>query len=314
MRKRIQNIVAESRHTLSVTVLYGIGVWLLAGLVTESWWIQFCCFIVSVYLMAELNNQNVLIRIFSRTVSSAYIILTCTAVWMMPSLSGAVIQLCAISSILLLFQSYQDKEAVGKTFYSFLCIGIACLTDIHAVFYLPLYWGLMGLSLYSFSIRTFSASVIGFLTPFWFSFAWYLYQGKAGILEWIDHLSGVTDIRLSIDYGVLTSYQIVFLLFLILLFVIGTIHFFHKSYNDKIRVREIYTCLIMMTVYSILLIFLQPQLYDMVIHFIIITVSPISAHFVALTYSKFTNILFFVILGIALALTGFALWTSSSLF
>ena len=37
MMKRIQNKVAESRRTLAVTVLYGIAVWLLAGLEKDNW-------------------------------------------------------------------------------------------------------------------------------------------------------------------------------------------------------------------------------------------------------------------------------------
>ena len=37
MKKRIQNITAESRRTLPVAMLYGTAIWVLAGLFREQW-------------------------------------------------------------------------------------------------------------------------------------------------------------------------------------------------------------------------------------------------------------------------------------
>ena len=80
MLKRTQNKVAESRFTLSVVVAYAIAIWLVSGMlipqlplttegIRQGAWIPFVCFMVSAYLMVELNNSNALIRIYSRTVS-----------------------------------------------------------------------------------------------------------------------------------------------------------------------------------------------------------------------------------------------------
>ena len=68
MIKRIQNKVAESRFTLPAVAVYGGIIWLLCGLFPQQWWLQFTLFAVSTYLMVELNNSNVLIRIYSRSV------------------------------------------------------------------------------------------------------------------------------------------------------------------------------------------------------------------------------------------------------
>ena len=116
-KKHTQNIIAESRKTLPITIIYGVGIWLLAGLVNHGWWIQFMCFVASVYTMIQLNNINLMIRIYSRSVSAAYILLSCIAVWLFPSLHGAVIQLGTTLILLLLFACYQDTQARGKTFY-----------------------------------------------------------------------------------------------------------------------------------------------------------------------------------------------------
>ena len=314
MTKRIQNVVAESRRTLPLTMVYAIAVWLLAGLVKEQWWIQFACFAASVFLMMELNNQNLLIRIYSRTVSCAYIVLTCVAVFLFPSVSSAILQFCAITSLFLLFQTYLDKTATGKIFYVFLFISLASLVDVKVFYYLPVYWVMMGVTVYSLSWRTVFASLIGVITPYWFTLAWTIWHQNGDITTWLQHFTALGQLEAPFDYTVLTLQQILLLAFLIVMFLLGSIHFIATSYKDKIRVRQIYYSFMLLTFYSYAIIILQPTLYDMVIHMMIITTSPIIAHFISLTSSKLTNIIFFLLVGIALALTGMNLWISSSLF
>ena len=54
----------------------------------------------------------------------------------------------------------------------------------------------------------------------------------------------------------------------------------------------------------------QPQLYDVTLRMMIIATSPLIAHFLSLTRTRFTNIAFFAILGVALILTVLNLWIS----
>ena len=82
--KRLQNQIAGSRYTLPVTMIYGALVWLLAGLIQHQWWLQFALFNVAALLMLEFTNINVLIRIYSRSVSSAFVMLSCAAVFLFP--------------------------------------------------------------------------------------------------------------------------------------------------------------------------------------------------------------------------------------
>ena len=67
-------------------------------------------------------------------------------------------------------------------------------------------------------------------------------------------------------------------------------------------------------IYAILLIVLQPQLYHTAIHAVIIGTSAHVAHFIALTNSKATNLMFFTIIAVILSLTVYNLWTFSSIF
>ena len=314
MIRRIQNIIAESRYLLPATIAYGVVIWLLTGLLQEQWWIQFGCFAASVWLMMELNNQNLLIRIFSRMVSALYIILSCTAVFLFPSLSGAILQLCAIASLFLLFHSYQDKASMGWIYFAFLCLGIGSLIDIHVLLYVPFFWVIMAGFIYSLSWRTFFASLFGLLTPYWFSTAWNIWLGEESLMQWGSDLSSAFDLTIQPGLGSLGIQQIIFLGFLAILAIIGSVHFLQTSYNDKIRVRQLYYSFITMTIFSVVLIGVYAQLYDMVIHMMIITISPLIAHFIALTHTRISNITFIVLMTMTLLLTCFNLWMSSYLF
>ena len=305
--KRIQNKIAESRYTLPMTAFYGVMIWLLAGLLKEQWWVQFGCFLLSVYVMMQLNNQNLLIRIYSRTVSSAFIVLSCIAVFLFPSMSVAVSQLCIISALLLTYRTYLDKESPGIIFYAFLCLSLASLVEVRVLFYVPVFWLVMAMMVYSMSWRTFLASLIGILTPYWFCLAWYLYQLQGTAFVWPTHFDALTAIQ-PIDYTVLGLKQTGLLGFLIVLGLIGSIHFVHTSYQDKIRVREIYYSFMLLATYAMALTLLQPQLFDLTAPMLIITISPLIAHYFALTHSRFSNILFFIALGLALTMTALNLW------
>ena len=311
MTKRIQNIIAESRYTLPITAFYSIGIWLIAGLVSQQWWIQFGCFVVSALMMMFLNKENMLIRIYSRLVSSAYLVLSCAAVFLFASRSSAIMQMGAAISLFLLWHCYQDKKSVGWTFYTFLCLGAGSIVHSQVLYYLPIFWIMMAWFIFSLSWRTFFASLLGLITPYWFCLPYYALQGEDCMELLTNHLSTLLAIVSYPDYSVLNMTQLVFLAILILLMVIGSSHFIANSYKDTIRVREIYYSFITTAIYSLLLVLIQPQCYDMVIHVLILVVSPMIAHFFALTHSRFTNILFIITLTVILLFTGYNLWISS---
>ena len=308
MTKRLQNSIAESRYTLPITAFYSILIWLIAGLVSQQWWIQFDCFVVSAWMMMLLNKENMLIRIYSRLVSGFYLFLTCAAVFLFASRSSAIMQMGAAISLYLLWHSYQDKESVGWTFYTFLCLGAGSLVHNQVLYYLPIFWIMMARYIFSLSWRTFFASIIGLVTPYWFCLPYYVFQGEDCLEILSNHLSTLIDIVSFPDYSVINMPKWGFLVFLLLLMVIGSFHFIANSYKDTIRVREIYYSFILIAAYSLLLVLIQPQCYDMVIHVLILVVSPMIAHFFALTQSRFTNILFIATVTVTLLFTGLNLW------
>ena len=312
MKKLLQNKVAESKLTMPITALYAIGVWLLMGLGTGQWWTQFACFAVTTYLMVELNNQNALIRIYSRMVSSAFLGFMCAACFLLPSLRGAFMQMCVVGTYIMLFHSYQDKQATGHTYYGFALFGLASLAYAQTLCFVPIIWLLMATNLLSLSWRTWGASLLGLLTPYWFWCCWLVYQEDFTPLA--SHFLSLGDIQIPINYARVGMGFMLTLGLLIISTVTGIVHYLRKSYNDSIRIRLLFGFFIWMDLAAILLICLQPQLNDLLLRLIIVNTAPLVAHFLALTSTRATNAAFVTLTLLLLLLTAYNLWTSSYLF
>jgi len=308
--KRLQNRIAEGGFTLPVAALFAIGVWLYAGLVTQHLWPQLACFIASIYLLVELTNQNALLRVRSRMVSSTFIVLSCTASFLFPSMTGAMVQMLIIGSLMFLFQTYQDPLAMGRTFYAFLGIGLASLAFVQTLWYVPLLWVLMATQLQSLNWRSWLASVIGLTTPYWFALLWLLTpfsipeEGSIDLTPLAEHFSLFVPqfSTFAFHLSPLTTHLYP-LLFTIVLAGVGMFHFWQYSFEDKIRIRLLYGFFTSMTIYTLVLILMQPQHADVLMRILFVCASPIIAHVMTFTSSRLSNILFFVAIAIAIALT-----------
>lgn len=307
-KKRTQNIIAESRRTLPVAITYGTGIWLLAGALQHGWWLQFICFFASVYTIIHLNNINLLIRIYSRSVSVFFILLGCAATWLFPSIQTGVTSLFSALSLLLLFSCYQDKTSTGRTFYMFLLLSSMSLYDPYLLLFIPVYLILMAITIYSLTFRTFFAALIGLITPYWLFTGWQLYLYRQQPEKSIEYLAQLTHMQWIADYTAVSTAQWCYLGLLTVLFVVGAIHFWLTSYMDKIRVRQIYSSLIILTIYAIVWVAILPQKCDTFICMLTITVSPIAAHFFTLTRTRLSNIFYLVTMTAIVALTAMNLW------
>lgn len=309
--KRFQNRVAEGGLALPVTAAFTVVVWLLCGLLRSGLWPQLACFAVTVYLLIELSNQNALLRVRSRMVSCTFMSLSCTACFLFPSLSGGIFLLCMVAALLLLLSTYQDNRALGRTFYSFVFVSLASMTFVQTLFFVPVLWILMTIRLQSMSLRMWMASVIGLLTPYWFALLWLIYQRDFTPLT--DHLALLTSF--SHPLGLPLQWEgegggsspLFSFLFTLILTVAGLVHFWHHSYEDKIRTRQLYGFFSVLSLLTLLLIALQPQLFNPLMRLTFICVSPIIAHFLTLTSTRWTNIAFITVVIAAWGITAFSI-------
>ena len=312
MTKRIQNKVAESRFALTVVSVFAAIVWLACGLLTQQWWAQGVCLALSTFLVLILNNVNALIRIYSRMVSCCFLLLSCMACYLFEDMKGGIVQLCVVTSYLALFHSYQDKQAMGWVYYSFLCLGLASAVFVQILFYVPVLWLLTAIYLNALSWRTFSASVLGLLTPYWFTTAWFVWEHDTTSLA--NHFAALGQFQSLVDFQQLTASQWLVIGYVLILTTIGIVHFYRNSYQDKIRTRQLYGFMLVVYLFTVLLMALQPCYHGVLVRILIINAAPFIAHFIALTHSKWTNITFWVAAIGCLLITAFNVWISSSIF
>jgi len=312
--KRPQNIIAESGLTLPVAALFSVVVWLLVGLVRLQLWPQLACFIATIYMVVEMTNQNALLRIRSRMVSSTFIVLSCASCFLFPQMTGGVAQLCMVAAFLMLFQTYQTSRCMGRIFYAFAAIGLGSLAFVQMLWYVPVLWLLMATQLQSMNWRTWLASMLGLAMPYWFALVWFLLpfnlsaDWTADLSPLADHFALLADIsRPSIPTPPYLLGSILALVLTLVLGAIGITHFWKYSFEDKIRIRLLYGFFTAMTAFTVFLILVQPQHFDVLMRLLTLCACPLIAHVLTFTSSRLSNILFFVALGLALALTVFNL-------
>lgn len=285
--------------------VYAVIVWLIAGVAAHNWWLQLGCFAVSSYLMVQINNVHVLIRIYSRMVSAMFMAMGCAACFLFSSLPVAIAQMFIVAGVLLLFATYQDHLASGRAYYAFLAFSVASLIFPQLAYFIPLLWLFLVFNLQCVSWYTWTASLLGLLTPYWMWTGWLLYEGDLTPL--VAHLSLLADLKQPFDYSTLTLPQWLVFFYVVILAVTGAIHYVRKNFMDKIRTRMLYGCLLWINAAAVAFMIVQPRHYDMLISIMIITTAPLIGHYLALTNTKWTNISFYVIAAATLVLTIFNL-------
>lgn len=304
--KRFQNRVAESRIALPVTGVYAFAVCALGGLFTEQLWVQFVLLAVSSFLMMELNNVNALIRIYSRMVSCSFLVLAVMSQYLVVDVRCGIVQACFIAFYLFLFSAYQDNRAMGRVFYAFLMLGIASTMFVQILFFVPLVWVLLCTNLMVRSFRAFVSSLFGLLVPYWFMVAYYLYIDDVDSL--LDHFLQIAQFGPVLGWMDMPVSHILTAAYVVILAVVGMIHFRLNNYKDKIRTRMLFEIFSVLALAAIVFMILQPQHIDYLLALLIVSTSPMIGHYIALTNTFITNISFYVMLVVALIITCVNLW------
>lgn len=304
--KRFQNRVAESRIALPVTGVYAFAVCALGGLFTEQLWVQFVLLAVSSFLMMELNNVNALIRIYSRMVSCSFLVLAVMSQYLVVDVRCGIVQACFIAFYLFLFSAYQDNRAMGRVFYAFLMLGIASTMFVQILFFVPLVWVLLCTNLMVRSFRAFVSSLFGLLVPYWFMVAYYLYIDDVDSL--LDHFLQIAQFGPVLGWMDMPVSHILTAAYMVILAVVGMIHFRLNNYKDKIRTRMLFEIFSVLALAAIVFMILQPQHIDYLLALLIVSTSPMIGHYIALTNTFITNISFYVMLVVALIITCVNLW------
>lgn len=264
------------------------------------------CAFLSTFLMAELNNRNALMRVYSRMVSSSFLALIMMSSFMNHDMVSYLSITGFIFFYLILFSAYQDKSSVGNVFYAFAALGMVSLVWVKVLYLLPILWILMTTNILCMSFRTWLSSILGLMAPYWFVIGYYFAFNKTGDL--VAHFMPLLNLHGLLKTEMLTRHEIISLVFTGVLFATGAIHFIRHSFNDKIRVRMHFEFFITMGITCIALIIIMPNQFDKLFGLLIINTAPLLSHFITLTHTKVTNIASIIIVLTMLALTAYNLW------
>lgn len=223
--------------------------------------------------------------------------------------SSALTQLCFIVFYMFFFHAYQNKSSMGLVFYAFLMIGLASTMSVHVFFLVPLMWILLFTNVLAGNIRTFFASVIGLVFPYWFLASYHIYTGNPEALA--AHFRKLAEFGKLFDHTMLTDGRIMVLAMLALFMVVGIVHFHRNSYKDKIRTRMIYEIFSITGIYVMALLALQPNLYSELTGIMVVNTAPLIAHYIVFTNTRLTNVSFFVIVLSILLMTIYGIWMPS---
>ena len=307
--KRFQNTVAESKLLLPIAAMVSATACYFSGLVSQQLWMQLVCLVVAVALLVELTNSNQLLRVVSQSTAAMYLLLVSAAIFLFPKIETGIMQLCMIAVYFMLFHCKQHHESPGWVFYGFFCLGLASMVFVKILYYVPLIWLLMAMCLRAMTPRTFWASVLGLVTPYWLGAPLIIYLMGPEVI--VPHFRQLGTFYPWTDFSSLGIKEWVVLGWILLLALTGIIHYSRQGYQDKIRTRLLHEIFIIVDIFTAVFLFLQPQHYDILLSILIVNTSPLIAHFITLTHTWLTNIAFHLIILITLALIGLQLWTPS---
>ena len=307
LMKRFQNRVAESSLSLPVSAIICILIWFAAGVVSKKLWIPLLLTGFCTYLMAEMNNRNTLLRIRSRMMSCAFLWLatmqaTITTSWQTITIQ-ALMELC---TFLLLF-CYRDKTEVPSIFCIALIISIGSIIWAPFLYFLPIVIFLLCVPLYAISFKAVSAIIMGIVLPYWTLIPYFVYKENT---DWLKlHFAPLHDASVLFDYSSITVGHLVCYAILIILMLIGWIHFVRTAYKDKIKTRNLYDVIITLSIFFALIIPIVPAYANYTLTILAVVVSPLAAHYFSLTSTKLTNIVFIISIAIIAMVSIMAIYT-----
>lgn len=300
-----QEVAAKGKNTLPVTVVYAAAMVLLAGLSVDSWLGHLVCVAVATFMMVIINNNNVLIRVYSRLPSSIFLVLTVMLMFRYWSLEADIAQVLFAAHLLALFRTYQEKKSMSTVCAAFILIGTISTVFIQVLFFVPIIWILLGTYMQAGSVKNYAASLIGLIVPYWL---WGAYGFCTGNYAYIlEHIASIAVLQ-PVAASILEPHLPLNLTFISVLGICGTLHFIRYSYYDNIKARMMFYSLITLFLLTVVFIVLQPQHSNYLLRILTIIAAPIIAHYFTFTKSRFHNGFFIVSVAIAVLLTVYNTW------
>lgn len=257
------------------------------------------------YFLIEINNRFGIIRMRASMQTAIYFLLVTVFPQMHLLYAGDIAAFALLISIYFLFKSYQQSQAAGQLFYSFLFIGAGSII-FPELTVLSVLWIFEAYRFQALTPRSFCGALIGWTLPYWLLFGHAFFYNDMELFY--------RPFRELATFGEFFNLQILqptewaVLGYLLVLFIVSAVHCIVAGFEDKIRTRAYLQFLIDLTVFLFLMIALQPIYFSDLLPLLMISSSILIGHFFVLTNSKTSNV-FFIVSSVGLILLfGFNLW------
>lgn len=248
--------------------------------------------IVLVYInsmmLIQLNNIYTLIR--TRTFLTILIYLFLMSSWSETHLLiGSHLAVTFFTfSLFYFFRMYRDNQASEQSFMGSFFIGVCSIIINPLLVLIPICW-IGFIMLQSFSLRTFLASLFGFLTPWILFFAAKLYIHT-------DNLKNINDIDFYISFkpAIPTLPILIYIIALSIIFVICLFGMFSKFQSDAIHTRAKLNFLIVFFIALLLIALIFTIPFIAYLPFIALIFSVIASYTFSLNQNNFYSIIFIV--------------------
>ena len=218
--------------------------------------VSFLIYAAAGYFLIELNNRFGIIRMRASVQTAIYFLLVTVCPEMHLLYAGDVAAIAFLFSIYFLFKSYQQSQAAGYLFYSFLFIGAGSIFFPQLTFFSVL-WLFEAYRFQSLTFRSFCGALIGWTMPYWMLFGHAFFHDQ---MELFYHpfreLATFGDL---LNLQVLQPWELATLGYLFVLFIVSAAHCVVAGFEDKIRTRAYLQFLIDLTLFLFILIALQPS-------------------------------------------------------
>ena len=302
---RFQNKLTTSSFLLPVAAIICFFLWVL-GFSFENYlhWLGMLVCVLSTMLIMELNNTYMLIRTRTRMVATTFLTLWSICSFLMTFQVSHISVLSFLISYHGLFSSYQKHEATGTCFFIFFSLGIASIiVQPLCVFILPFF---ITLAYYqSLTLKSFFAGLMGFCLPFWLAFSTCFLIDRTDLaLSYVANYSQ----WIPFQYENWTLQHAIVLALVLIPSIPGIIHFIQYRFQDKIKVQSYFYFLLWIECILLIGIVILPSHFKIWLLLLIMNSSPFIAHFFTLTYSKYTNIFFLVMLALLIVYLIYDRW------
>ncbi len=237
-----------------------------------------------------------------------YILLISTNIEFFPFKSTSVGIFCLILGLYFLFKSYHDPYSQENTYKTALLIATGSLLWVHILWFFPLFW----YGMYKFkclNLRAILASLLGFLTVYWFLLGWCVWKQDFSFLAF----SFTTLWKMQLlDFSQGDPTGWITILLVALFITCAAVYILTHEHEEALRTRQYLSFLMVFTVCSFLLFFLYGQSSEEFLIAACVPASILLAHFFAVNKNRFVfwgYHLFVIMLG--LIILG-SLWSSGS--